>query len=157
MLHSNKSTICVKLTGRLCHFVTISLVNGASPKYSKFSSSVGLTSNSYLSFPSHKMIGQPGSGKSTIIRKLRMQSGRGISNYEKERARSGIWSDMRKVLVSSIRQLEIWDPVWTKIGGIVRNGKERDLLDMLLLNFTPGLSPDLSEFLGHYFGMSMSL
>ena len=86
-----------------------------------------------------------------------MQSGRGISNYEKERARSGIWSDMRKVLVSSIRQLEIWDPVWTKIGGIVRNGKERDLLDMLLLNFTPGLSPDLSEFLGHYFGMSMSL
>lgn len=72
-----------------------------------------------MSLLSDEAIGQPGSGKSTIVKKLRMRFGICISNYEKQQVRSQILSHMRNILIDSVYQLGNWDHLLASIGDIV--------------------------------------
>lgn len=105
-----------------------------------------------MSLLSDEVLGQPGSGKSTIVKKLRMRFGICISNYEKRQVRSEILSCMRNVLIDSVCQLENWDHLLASIGDIVWK------LEKLIMRFT--LTKPFLGFLGfleNRFGIYKSL
>ncbi|RMJ24344.1 hypothetical protein PHISP_04782 [Aspergillus sp. HF37] len=80
------------------------------------------------------LLGPSGSGKSAIIRKLRMQSGMCIPDDDREKARFQILSQMHNALVASIAELECREELATSTSSVsdVVRGQPSNKPEMLV-------------------------